>query len=637
MKSKLLCLAIVISNITLAQLKVLSGTQVSLADGGILYTNEHVKNNGTISLNSGRLLVSGNFINSSTLNASNATIEIVGGNTQSFTFANNDIVKRLELKKTGNSASVLSGILNITDAFKSVSGNLDAAEKIVFRSTSAKTAIVEQSISGTVDNMVVERYIPARSAYRLLSSPVTSTTSIKYNWQENQNNTSTVFANNSNTAAGYGTHITGSATGANGFDATSSGNPSLFQFNNNNQTWNSVTNTDTNTLSVGSAYRLLVQGDRSVDISTNTPTPTTTVLRTRGTLKIGDHTVTGLNTNADTYNLIGNPYQNVVDFKTVLVNSTNVNPNYYYVWDPKIGGANGKGGYVAYSFLTNSNNVNGSVVDGYLQPMQACFVKTLANGAPNLVFQESNKNPGNGQNTNSTVPVLQLNLYDAVSLAQGETALDGTMLLFGNQFSDGSDAYDAGKLLNTDENLSVVVNNNQYSIGTFNMPINSTVYPLNLTNLNYQNYSFKAKLENYSGPTPYLLDQYLGTTTPIVNGTTYAFSINSNQSLSSDPSRFKIVFQQATLGVSNNELNKRVNVYPNPSKIGTFYCNYPSDFKEVKVELFNQLGQSIEIEQFKIGNNQIQCTTKSTVQSGVYYIKISNNNETSIIKKWIVN
>lgn len=639
MKSILFFLVALLSNISFAQLKISSGTQFTLVDGGVLTVNEPLVNNGTMSLNSGRLLVSSNFTNQGTLQATNSTIEIIGGNIQSFTFQNNDIVKRLELNKTNNTATVSGGVLTITDGFKSISGTLDAAEKMILKSTSTKTAIVEQSSGGTVNNIVVERYIPAKRAYRILSSPVTSTTSILYNWQENQNNTSSLYANNSNIVAGFGTHITGSTTGANGFDATQSGNPSLFSYDNTSQNWNSIPSTTSTTLTAGSAYRLMVRGDRSIDMNTNTPNPTPTILRSRGTLKIGNYTTTSLSTLADTFNLIGNPYQSAVDINAVLLNSTNVNPNFYYVWDPKIGGTNGRGGYVTYSFLTNTNNVNGSAVDAYLQPMQACFVKTLSNGAASVNFQESNKYLPTNENiyrtSNSTLPILHLNLFNTIVTSSDETALDGIMLLFGNQFSNELDANDAGKLMNLDENFSVLVSNSKCSIASFDMPNLYTVYPLNLSNYRGQNYVFKAKLENYHGLTPYLYDQYLGTYTQLENNTTYSFNIDSNQIASTDASRFKLVFQSNV--TVNNNLENLVNIYPNPSNTGSFVCSFDSQLKNVKIEVFNQLGQKIELNQTKTITNQIECMLTNTIQSGIYHVKISSDTGATIVKKWIVN
>lgn len=641
MRIKILMLLLLISSISFAQLKIANGEQLTIANGGMLYANEAVVNNGSLFLNTGRLMLANDFNNAGILNASSATIELVGGSTQSLTFGSNDIAKRVELNKSANTATVTAGKLTITDGFKSVAGSLNAGEKVVLQSTSAKTAIVEQSTAGTISNIVVERYIPAKRAFRLLSSPVTSTTSINYNWQENQNNTSDVYANNSNTSSGYGTHIAGSVSGSNGFDATQSGNASLFLFDNVTQSWSAVNNTNTNTLNAGGAYRLMVRGDRSIDMNTNAPTPTNTILRTRGALKIGTHTVTGLSATADAFNFLGNPYQSPVDIETVLTNSTNINPNFYYVWDPKVGGTNGRGAYVTYSFLTDTNNVSGSAVDAYLQPMQACFVKTAANGVSSVVFQESNKftttNENVYRNASTQLPMIKLNLFDVASLQAGNTALDGVMCLFGSNFSDGLDAFEAEKLTNLDENLAVVVRNNKESIATYNEPTLSSIYPLSTTNYKHQDYVFTANLTNYNGLTPYLFDKFLATYTTIEDGMTYPFSLEATQPLSNAADRFEIVFANPTLAANDAELDQMIKVYPNPSKTGTFYCNIPANTGAIEIALFNELGQKIEINQVSIDPSKVQCNVQNTIMSGIYHIVITTTNGTKVVKKWAVN
>ena len=634
-------LLLLISSISFAQLKIANGEQLTIANGGMLYANEAVVNNGSLFLNTGRLMLANDFNNAGILNAASATIELVGGTTQSLTFGSNDIAKRVELNKSANTATVTAGKLTITDGLKSVAGSLNAGERVILQSTSAKTAIVEQSTAGTISNIVVERYIPAKRAFRLLSSPVTSTTSINYNWQENQNNTSDVYANNLNASTGYGTHIAGSISGANGFDATQSGNASLFLFDNATQNWSAVNNTNTNTLNAGGAYRLMVRGDRSIDMNTNAPTPTNTILRTRGALKIGTHTVTGLSATADAFNFLGNPYQSPVDIETVLTNSTNINPNFYYVWDPKVGGTNGRGAYVTYSFLTDTNNISGSAVDAYLQPMQACFVKTAANGVSSVVFQESNKftttNENVYRNASTQLPMLKLNLFDTASLQAGNTALDGVMCLFGTNFSNGLDAFEAEKLTNLDENLAVVVQNNKESIATYNEPTLSSIYPLSTTNYKHQDYVFTANLTNYTGLTPYLFDKFLATYTTIEDGMTYPFSLVATQPLSNAADRFEIVFANPTLGANDAELDQMIKVYPNPSKTGTFYCNIPANTGAIEIALFNELGQKIEINQVSIDPSKVQCNVQNTIMSGIYHIVITTTNGTKVVKKWAVN
>jgi formylmethanofuran dehydrogenase subunit C len=278
MKIKILLLLLVsTSSFCYSQLKIVTGEVLFMLGSQNIYTNENLINDGTVTLGTGKLYIAGDVDNNNILTLSNGTLTVTGTKTQTFDFASADVTKRIELDKASGTATFNSGSLVITDGLLSTQGTINGGGKLIMRSTATKTAIVEQSTGGAVDNIVVERYIPSKRAYRFLSSPVTTSTSINSNWQENQNNTATAYASNSNTVLDYGTHITGSTIGANGFDATQTGAASLFQFNNTTQAWSSISNTNANTLNVGGSYRLMVRGSRLVDLTNNveTPSPTT--------------------------------------------------------------------------------------------------------------------------------------------------------------------------------------------------------------------------------------------------------------------------------------------------------------------------------------------------------------------------
>jgi len=626
---------LLLSGSSFAQLKIEINTPVFLVDGSLLYTKEACTNLGTLTLNTGTFELGNDFINSEgTLSATSGTIGIVDGETQNLIFGLNDIVYRLALNKTANIATVTGGMVSVTDFFRSTAGHLEAEEKVFLKSTISKTAVVEPSITGTVNNIVVERYIPAKRAFRLISSPVTTTTPIRYSWQENQNSLSPAYANNSNTQPGFGTHIAGSTTGANGFDATNSGNPSLFLFNNTTQNWSPISNTNSNTLVAGGAYRLMVRGDRSIDMNTNTPTPTITTLRSRGTLKFGEHIVPTLSPVANGNNFIGNPYQCAVAIEAVLENSNNIKKTHYYVWDPKVGGTNGRGAFVTYTFIGNVNNIAGSMVNQYLQPMQSFFVKTDSEGPASMVFQENYKVIGTNENVYRTAasvyPTLKLNLYETSSLIAGNTPVDGIVCLFDTAFSDGIDQYDAGKLQNLDENLSVKIDNSKLSIAMCSIPQTSTEYPLNIETYRYQNYTFTASLENYDALTPYLFDAYTNTYTEINNAMNYPFTVTSSQPLSAAANRFKIVFENQTL--STPDFNNQIVLYPNPGKQGEGF--YLSGITDAQITLVNLLGQTIEVKTNTV-DNSLQVIPLHSLSEGVYMVVITREGKTTHIK-WMV-
>jgi hypothetical protein len=117
-------------------------------------------------------------------------------------------------------------------------GDINNNGLLSFTSNASSTGQLDTfngSVSGTGD-VEVQRYIPAKRAFRFLSSAVTTPGSINANWQEGVNNTGIVHStDNLNPNEHFGTHITGSQTGQNGFDATASGNNSIFGFNNTTQ------------------------------------------------------------------------------------------------------------------------------------------------------------------------------------------------------------------------------------------------------------------------------------------------------------------------------------------------------------------------------------------------------------------
>ncbi|MBB4118810.1 hypothetical protein GGR32_001090, partial [Mesonia hippocampi] len=264
----------------------------------------------------------------------------------------------------------------------------------------------------------VQRYIPSGTrAFRFLSSAVNSTDNIHTNWQEGALN------NTDNPTPGFGTHITGDAAGLNGFDATPSGNASLFDFDNATQTWSAITNTDVNTLTIGKAYRLYVRGDRSIDVTSNAATPTATTLRAKGSLHTGNFSLSNLSGTAGGFNFVGNPYQATVDMSQVAIQSTNIATNYYWVWDPNL---NTEGAYTTVDLSNGSPLPTTSAANQYLQPGQAAFLATANNANASILFKEENKatsqSPTNVFNVyNPTNAMLDISLLHADNILADQT------------------------------------------------------------------------------------------------------------------------------------------------------------------------------------------------------------------------
>jgi hypothetical protein len=426
-------------------------------------------------------------------------------------------------------------------------------------------------------------------------------------------------------------------TGDYGFDYTQTTNNSMFTFNNSTAAWAAVPNTNTLTLTAGAPYRLMIRGDRSISMSTNNPTATNTTLRAKGTLKLCDTSAGTLSENAGGFSFIGNPYQATVDIKAVLAQSSNVNPNYYSVWDPKI---NTRGGYVIYDFSLVENNVLPSKVNAFLQPWQACFVKTTSAGTASITFKESNKatsivNEFVYRTNLNLASYIRLTLYESNSLANNGVAADGLIVKFGDNFDNIIDENDALKFNNQDETFSTKNNTSLLGIESRLFPVASDVIPLKITQYRFTNYTMVASGTNMSGLPTYLHDQLLQTYTeiPQSDSVNYSYSINANDATTSASDRFRIVFQNPFLNLESNAALV-FTMSPNPSKQGVFDVVMNGATADTKLIIYNTIGQEV------YATNLTQATINhinpnKVFANGVYYVKIKKD-VTTTIKKLII-
>jgi hypothetical protein len=496
----------------------------------------------------------------------------------------------------------------------SVTGNLINNGTLVFKSDATGTAVFDV-FSGSLSpagSTIVERYIPARRAYRFLSPSVTTSTTIRQNWQEN-----------GVTAAGLGTHITGTGGATNGFDSTETNNSSLLLFNSG--AWVGATNTNVSLLTAGNAYCLMVRGDRTTDLTSNTPTASNTVLRATGTLFTGNFTP-AISTVASGYSFVGNPYQAPLDIKTALQSSTDVNKNVVYYWDPTI---NARGGYITRNLQT-SQNIPSSSVNDYVQPGQAFFVvnEPTLTSTPALTFTENHKSVANAaagafRNANSNeYGTLRVNLQ-ANTNNQWQT-IEGAVAIFNSNFSTAVTEEDATKMTNLDEEVSFVQNNTSLAIACQPNPALTSELPIRLNKTRHTNYQWQFDIANYSGPTPFLVDTQNNSVTQITNTTVVPFTADTNAN------RFKIVFQNAALNLS--DFSTQLALYPNPAKAGASF--YIEGISEATVTLSNLLGQTVTV-QTKSQGTTLQVTPSASLSKGVYLVNITSKGNTQQVK-WIV-
>ncbi|MCL9981247.1 MAG: T9SS type A sorting domain-containing protein [Bacteroidia bacterium] len=591
-------------------------------------------NNQTLSLSGSLTLSSANIDArdaSSTLRFSGSTAQTL----PSGSLVNNEIA-RLTIN---NSAGVsLGGTTNLTRLLTLVTGTLTTSGRLTFKSTAdytAQLATVPASGTSISGNVTVEKYVPAKRAFRLLSPTVTTTTSINANWQEG----GSTYLDNPN--PGYGTHITGSLTGANGLDATLTGNPSLYTFNNATQSWSSVLNTTTPTLAAGTPYRLMIRGGRTVDIyqSDNNPTPTNTTLRATGSILTGSYAVNNLSSTPGADNFIGNPYQCAVDLSQIITSSVaNLNSTYVYMWDPFL---NTRGAYATIDLGNSSTSPSASTATKYLQPGQAFFVKTSASatGTPSFSFTEASKYTGGTFSTTNLweIPNRVFDMIDITLINRDSQVIaDGTQIRFSPGFSDEVSDLDSRKVMNLDENLSIYNDGNLLSIDSRSAAKNSDYIQLFLDRYRAKNYTLRIKASELPGFELQLRDKYTNTLTVLTKNqeTEYSFSISSDlESKRIDRFALEMNFPNE-VKLNTQEISvDEITVFPNPLKGNSLQIIGLSLNSEIDLELYDLQGRLIEEPNLNSAENHI--TIGSHLPDGIYVLTIhtDSGSKSILIKK----
>ncbi|SHJ16575.1 Por secretion system C-terminal sorting domain-containing protein [Mesonia phycicola] len=540
--------------------------------------------------------------------------------------------------------------LYIDDVLTVTNGTLSTGDQLYLRCDFTNGAAQIGEVGGIISgNVITEQCFPAKRAFRFITSSVTTSANIKANWQEG------ATAYNDDPTPGYGTHITGTTIDqTDGFDATPSGNPSMFSFNNSTSSWVNIADTDNTNLIAGVPYRLLVRGDRSIDVTSNTAAPTNTIIRNTGSVLTGDVTQTGFNTTDGVANFFGNPYHAAVNMQLVMsnINTTNVDSNFYYVYDPDLGGTpvtgtpGGRGGYVTVDLSDGSNSNTSSNANQYLQPMQAAFFLSGSAGTTtSLAFTEANKAVQEAATsvfrsaTTTDTKEIRLQLFTQDAFTNNQTSSDGLRIKFSNSASNAVNNQDAPKFFNLDENLARIEQGSYLSIENRELPQEGEVLQLFTNQYRYTDYTFQIEIPTEFEKEVYLEDAYLQTSTLLTSGLqTINFQVDETiaESIASD--RFSISFGKSTLDLNNFD-TKSISVYPNPVEDQSVYILLPEQSgSNIQVEIYNVLGQKIyNRKATPESNGTLQLNSVPFGGSGIYFLKVKDTDsqqvyETKLIK-----
>ncbi|MGM0634694.1 MAG: T9SS type A sorting domain-containing protein [Bacteroidota bacterium] len=511
-----------------------------------------------------------------------------------------------------------------------VNGDIENNGSIVFKSTSVANTAQFDVFNGTISgngSFTAERYFPANRAFRLIASSIDGG-SIYENWQEN-----------GNYQAAIGTHITGGDL-TDGFDQSGSDNPSLFTYDNTleDQTgqaaWNAVANTNATNIDAGTPYRLFVRGDRDIDLTSNDSPANQTIIRTTGSLHTGDFSPS-ISAVGGNFSFIGNPYQAIVD-ATQLQFTGDINNNFMYVWDASV---NDNGAYVTVDLSDNSNDGSTSDASQFIQPGQAVFFRNneTFSTAPSVTFTESAKATSeslttifNQEDTNR----LNIRLYAAEDHQDEEREIDAVSMRFSETFSNEVNDFDAAKLGNIDENLALFTDNNLLAIERREIPMHEEEMQLVVVNYRSDEYVLEFLIDELPEDANLsVYDEYLDTTTEITSAeNTYAYSVDQSISESTNPFRFKLMFDMETFSTETVQ-HQELSFYPNPvNQKASLYL--PNNTANYEIAVFDILGNRLNIDLPNLEESRTQLDF-STLSSGVYILKLygeENQHQIKFIK-----
>jgi hypothetical protein len=468
-------------------------------------------------------------------------------------------------------------------------------------------------------NITVERYIPALRKFRFLAAPVVGATAA--NWRNNGTNT-----------AGIGTHITGGV--GNNFDQSTTNAASAFWYNEllagsdvtvgsgatSDPGWTAFANGNTEALTNGKGFRILVRGDRTISLDgTGSVTPTNTTLSVTGSYVGASKTIATTKTNSNTnsgFNLVGNPYPATIDWNTVTKGAdisatyTTYNPN--------------TGAFVSWNGTTGD-------ASQYIASSQAFFVQqTGATGG--ITIAEANKA------TNTAGNYFRNKLADhlKVSMIYDSANYDAAFIHFRSDAQNNFDTYDGLKFQNAGVNIaSVGTDGKRYNINSIASLTKTTEMPLSVLGSVLTNFELKFEdVESFKNHELYLIDNYLNKMLLLSNGFTYPIELSSDSASVKD-GRFKIVFVQKATGINLNEKNANAFIlYPNPAAnaIHLLLDAKNNNNENVSFEIYNQLGAVIQFGNLDFTTAKDQEINIENLAQGSYFIKLQSNSNQQTIK-----
>ena len=461
------------------------------------------------------------------------------------------------------------------------SGTITNSGSLILKSSATGTASLVSSSS--VANVQQQRYLSSNQrGWRMLSNPLSSTTF-------------TALATDSNIT--LGTSFTG-------------------EYLTDTNTWTSTDGTVA--MDTQKAYKVFVTGltGEAPDYVTG---PSNVTVLVKGTA--ASAVPTAINTVANQYYLIANPYTAPVSVAAIIAASTGLSNSVSY-YDPTKTATDVKvkaGGYNAFTI----SGAAGSATDIVLPPMGTIFAQASSAGSiaipQSAIFTGTPLQVGTYNHKTAQAKAASKTLKVIVS---SEGINYDTVALQFKTVGDASSNIDFGKLPNAFLDVYILEGTQKRAISELELVAQNI--PLGITSTLQKSFSLKVAENSIpSGYEAVLIDNVLNTTTVMTQGTNYDFVIDANPASQGD-ARFAINLKTSgTLSVVDATLDSKIQLWPNPAQGYVNIINGQNEKEGTsKIEISTVNGQLIHSQKLNPG-------TTTTIQTngwaaGVYFLKASN-------------
>ncbi|MBI2280237.1 MAG: T9SS type A sorting domain-containing protein [Bacteroidetes bacterium] len=539
--------------------------------------------NGTLTASAVAISIRNNLVVGVTGNALFKSLIFDGSAAQNFTNLSGSTLSMEVLKvNNGNSLSLFSGNINVTKSLYTTSGQIINVSSTVTLTSNATSTAVLYGSGGYVGQFILQRYISQRNAgWGDLSSPV-SNNHIR-DWDSNPAATARELY----------------MCGVGGFSGNCGGWNSVYSFDAATQTYPAITDT-AYVLTPGTGIELWLADTDSLLYNTT--------FDSRGTPNYGDVAVPV----ANSFNLVGNPYQAFVYFNSLTkptINST------YYIWSTASGTYDAK-------------------TAGQIPPQQGFYVESV--GAGTLTFTEASKN---GNNSSLFYKNAQQEDVEPYTFTEAILKVKNTQLNYAHELKlrinelakISLDEFDASFLPSRIAEAPSITafsekSNKPLAIVSFN-PANEVIVPISIKTGVIGQLTIEAiSFENFTNLYKYVT--LLDTKTNSIYNLKTQKEVTIDLTTEEDDARFELRLSNNAAFTGVGDLN--ATIYKNQE----FTVIEMNDIIDgYTVSIVNLLGQKVVDDFVNITTNRL-LIPNSSLPKGVNMISVKDKNN-SIVKKLI--